>query len=79
MLALAAVYRGIGFREAHLESYYKSPEVLSLRERIEIRAREDWPRRGDERYRGLVTVTTIDGKKIHMKPRQELADEGLGI
>jgi 2-methylcitrate dehydratase PrpD len=39
VLANAAVYGGIGFLAAHLESYYKSPEVLSLRERITIEAR----------------------------------------
>jgi len=64
VLALAAVYGGIGFREAHLESYFKSPEVLSLRERIEIQAIPDWPRAGDERYRAEVTVGVKDGRRL---------------
>ena len=64
VLALAAIYGGIGFREAHQQSYYQSPDVLSLRERIEIRAVEGWPRRGDERYRAVVTVTLKDGRKL---------------
>jgi len=64
VLALAAVYGGIGFREAHLESCYRSSEVLSLRERINIQAIPDWPRMGDERYRAAVTVTVKDGRKL---------------
>ena len=64
MLALAAVYGGIGFREAHLQSCYQSPDVLSLRERIEIRAVAGWPRKGDERYRAVVTVKLKDGRNL---------------
>jgi hypothetical protein len=63
VLALAAVYGGIGFREAHQETCYRSPEVLSLRERIKVQATKD-SRGGDERSRGAVTVTTKDGRKI---------------
>jgi hypothetical protein len=64
VLALAAVYGGIGFREAHQESCYQSPEVLSLRERIKVEARLSTTKGGDERYRGAVTVTTKDGRKL---------------
>ncbi len=64
VLALAAVYGGIGFREAHQQSCFQSPDVLSLRERIEIRPVEGWPRRGDERYRAVVTVNLKDGRKL---------------
>jgi 2-methylcitrate dehydratase PrpD len=64
VLANAAVYGGIGFREAHQEMFYKSPEVLSLRERIKIQPRGDWPSRGDERYRATVTLTAKDGRKF---------------
>jgi 2-methylcitrate dehydratase PrpD len=64
VLALAAVYGGIGFREAHQEICYKSPEVLSLRERIKVEAGLDSTRGGDERYRGAVTVITKDGRKL---------------
>ena len=63
VLANAAVYGGIGFLEAHQESRYKSPAVLSLRERIKIQATRE-ARGGDERYRGVVTVTTKDGRKL---------------
>ena len=64
VLANAAVYGGIGFLQAHDEAYYNSPEVSSLRERIHIRADETWPTRGDERYRGRVTITTTDGRQL---------------
>ncbi len=62
VLANAAVYGGIGFLQAHQEKYYKSPEVLSLQERITVEAMPDWPNTGDERYRGVVTVKTKDGR-----------------
>ena len=64
VLANAAVYGGIGFREAHLERLYNSPEARSLKERISIEPVADWPRTGDERYRGAVTVTMKDGRKL---------------
>jgi len=65
VLANAAVYGGIGFLEAHQEKFYNSPEVASLRERIHIQVKKDWTRGGrDERYRGAVTVTTKDGRKL---------------
>ena len=75
VLALAAVYGGIGFREAHLESYFKSPEVLSLRERIEIQAIPDWPRAGDERYRSEVTVGVKDGRRLEKQSIWRLMTE----
>ena len=65
VLGNAAVYGGIGFLQAHDEAYYNSPEVSSIRERIHIRADETWPTRGDERYRGSVTVTTNDGRQLN--------------
>jgi 2-methylcitrate dehydratase PrpD len=65
VLANAAVYGGIGFLQAHDAAYHHSPEVSSLRERIHIRADETWPTRGDERYRGNVTVTTNDGRQLN--------------
>jgi 2-methylcitrate dehydratase PrpD len=78
VLANAAVYGGIGFLAAHLESYYKSPEVLSLRERITIEPVADWPRIGDERYRGAVTVTTKDGRKLQKQSIwQRMTEEEL--
>lgn len=65
VLANAAVYGGIGFLEAHQEKYYNSPQVSALREHITVLAREDWrTKRGDERYRGRVTITTKDGRKL---------------
>jgi 2-methylcitrate dehydratase PrpD len=64
VLANAAVYGGIGFLQAHQEKYYKSPEVLSLQERITIEAMPDWPNTGDERYRGVVTIKTKDGRTL---------------
>ena len=64
VLANAAVYGGIGFLAAHDEALYNSPEVSSLRERIHIRADATWPTRGDERYRGSVTIITRDGSQV---------------
>ena len=64
VLANAAVYGGMGFREAHLQSCFESPEVLSLKERIHIQPIPDWPTRGDERYRASITVTVKDGRKL---------------
>jgi 2-methylcitrate dehydratase PrpD len=64
VLALAAVYGGIGFRETHNEKYYKSPAVLALRERSEILLREDWKDEG--RFHALVTIRTNDGRELRL-------------
>jgi 2-methylcitrate dehydratase PrpD len=78
VLANAAVYGGIGFLEAHQEKLYNSPQVTSLRERITVRAREDWrTRRGMvELCRGAVTVTTKDGRKLQKEsPWRRMTEE----
>jgi 2-methylcitrate dehydratase PrpD len=62
VLALAAVYGGIGFRETHNEKYYQSPAVLAMRERIDILLREDWKDEG--RFRAIVTIRTKDGREF---------------
>jgi 2-methylcitrate dehydratase PrpD len=62
VLALAAVYEGIGFRETHNEKYYKSPDVLAMRERIDILLREDWKEEG--RFHAIVTIRTNDGREF---------------
>jgi 2-methylcitrate dehydratase PrpD len=62
VLALAAIYGGIGFREAHNEKYYKSPAVLAMRERISILPREDLT--GEGRFRAIVTVRTKNGREF---------------
>jgi 2-methylcitrate dehydratase PrpD len=62
VLALAAVYGGIGFRETHHEQYYKSPAVLAMRERINILPREDWKEEG--RFHAIVTIRTNDGREF---------------
>ncbi len=64
VLGNAAVYGGIGFLQAHDPAYYDSPEVSSLRQRLHISADPSWPTRGDERYRGAVTITTNDGRQL---------------
>ncbi len=60
----------------HLESYFKSPKVLSLRERIEIQAIPDWPRAGDERYRAEVTVGVKDGRRLEKQSIWRRMTEG---
>jgi 2-methylcitrate dehydratase PrpD len=60
--AVAAVYGGIGFRETHLETLYKNPEVLSMEERVKIQPKPEW---AEYRHHGAVTVTTKDGKRIY--------------
>lgn len=60
-LALAVVYGGMGFKEAHLEIFSQSPEVRAMRRRIQVRPREDW---NDARFRWhtAVTITARDGR-----------------
>ena len=62
-LALAAVYRGMGFREAHQETVAKSPQVQSMRERIKVQARRDWTG-AERRLHTVVTVAAKDGRKL---------------
>ena len=62
VLALAAVYGGTGFKEAHNEKYHRSPAALAMRERIGISPKEDWA--GRDRFQAIVTIRTVDGKKF---------------
>jgi 2-methylcitrate dehydratase PrpD len=62
-LAVAAVYGGMGFREAHQETCYKSPQVRSMREHIKVQARHDWTEE-ERRLHTVVTVTAKDGRKL---------------
>jgi 2-methylcitrate dehydratase PrpD len=62
VLALAAVYGGIGFLEAHHEKYFRSTEALAMRERVKILLREDWA--GQGRFRAIVTIKTRDGREF---------------
>lgn len=78
VLALAAVYGGMGFREAHQETCYKSPQVLSMRERVKIQVGGDWTRNEQSVLHAagnwssvtrtvlvaVVNVTTKDGRKL---------------
>ncbi len=72
VLALAAVYGGVGFREAYDEQYYKSPEVSAMRERVKLFTQPDWAGYGDP-FRAGVTVVTQDGRKL----RKESADRQM--
>ena len=62
-LALAALYGGMGFREAHQERFCASPEFQDMRPRITVQPRQDW---NDPRFRlhTAVTVTTRDGRSF---------------
>ena len=44
VLALAAVYGGVGLREAYNERYYNAPEVRAMQERVKISDRDEWGR-----------------------------------
>jgi 2-methylcitrate dehydratase PrpD len=66
VLASAAVYQGMGLREAHDENYYNNPEVGAMRERVKLSARPDWAGYEDRFYAG-VTVITTDGRKLYRK------------
>ena len=63
VLALAAVYGGVGLREAYNERYYNAPEVRAMQERVKISDRDEWAGFEDRFYVG-VTVTTKDGRKF---------------
>ena len=51
VLALAAFYGGMGFKEAHNEKYYVSPAALSMQERISILPKEEWG--GRDRFQSI--------------------------
>jgi hypothetical protein len=62
-LALAAVYGGMGFKEAHQEQFSSSTEFRAMRARIKVLPREDW---ANARFRlhTSVTISTKDGRKL---------------
>ena len=62
-LALAVLYRGMGFKEAHQEKLCMSPEVQAMRKRIKVQPREDWAGAGF-RLHTVVTVETKDSRKL---------------
>ena len=65
-LALAALYGGMGFKEAHQERYTSSPEFQDMRPRVVVQPRQDW---NDASYRlhTAVTVTTRDGRSFRQE------------
>ncbi len=73
-LALAALYGGMGFKEAHQERHCASPEFRDMRPRITVRPREDWnaPR---FRLHTAVTVTTKDGRSLRNETDYRLMTE----
>jgi 2-methylcitrate dehydratase PrpD len=74
VLAAAAVYGGIGFREAHQKARSQSPEVLSLRERITIQPRTDWT--GEyAHFHTAVTVKTKNSREFYREADYRRMDE----
>jgi 2-methylcitrate dehydratase PrpD len=73
VLALAAVYRGQGFRETHQEACHKSPQVLALAERITIKPRPDWT--AHDHYHTVVTINTKDGRELRKESDYRLMTE----
>jgi len=79
VLALAVVYGGMGFRQTHQETCYKSPQVLAMRERIKIQARQDWTAQA-HRFHALVTVTTKAGRKFSKEADyRRMTEEDLDV
>ena len=62
IVALAAVYGGTGFKEAHNEKYYRSPAAFSMKQRISISPKEDWA--GRDRFQAIVIIKTADGRQF---------------
>jgi len=62
VLALVAVYGGIGFKEAHNEKYYMSPAARSIKERISILPKEEWV--GRDRFQSILTIGTVGGRQF---------------
>ena len=62
-LAIAIIYPGMGFKEAHQERHGASPEVREMRQRIRVEPRPDWM---DARLRWhtVVTIATRDGRRV---------------
>jgi 2-methylcitrate dehydratase PrpD len=73
VLALAAVYGGLGFRETHQEACYKSPQVLALAEHITISPRQDWTEH--DHYHTVVTINTKDGRTLRKETDYRLMTE----
>ena len=73
-LALAAVYGGVGFQEAHQVRFSKSPQFQAMRERVKAQAREDWTE-GGRRLHTVVTVTAKDGRKLRNETDYRLMTE----
>ena len=59
-LALAALYGGMGFKEAHQGRYTASPEFRDMRPRINVQPRQDW-NHPQFRLHTAVTVNTREG------------------
>jgi 2-methylcitrate dehydratase PrpD len=73
VLALAAVYGGLGFRETHQEACYKSPQMLALAEHITIKPRPDWT--SHDHYHTVVTINTKDGRTLRKETDYRLMTE----
>ena len=73
VLALAAVYGGLGFRETHQEACYKSPQVLALAEHITIKPRQDWT--AHDHYHTVVMINTKDGRTLRKEIDYRLMTE----
>ena len=62
-LALAAVYGGMGFKEAHQEKFSSSLDFQAMRARIKVLPREDWANARFRLHTG-VTISTKNGRKL---------------
>ncbi len=76
-LALASIYGGMGFLEAHLENLAKSPRVKKMRDRIKVQPREDWQEAG-HRLHTVVNFTLKDGRTLRKEAEyRRMSEEDL--
>jgi len=79
VLAAAAVYGGVGFREVYNPTLLNSPQVQAMRERIKIQATRG-RRENEDRFHAVVTVTTKDGKKLRKEDDyRRMTEEDLDV
>ena len=62
-LAIAILYGGMGFKEAHQKRFSQNPQVKEIRSKIHVNPREDWVE-GKHRLHTTVTVTAEDGRQF---------------
>lgn len=73
-LAIAVLYGGMGFKEAHQKRFYQNPQVKEIRNKIHVNPREDWIE-GRHRLHTTVTITTKGGKQFFKESYYQMMTE----